>query len=122
MRRRTAGRSPAIATPGRISSIPPPKERLRCNLNGNGGTCEKQQFSSAYFVEEGSYDNGAEETGDGQRKHVEADLVLFEVECFLEDVGVLVVNEVEEEGLCEDETETHYEFFGVFCYALAEQI
>ena len=44
------------------------------------------------------------------------------MECFLEDVGVLVVNEVEEEGLCEDETETYDEFFGVFCYALAEEI
>ena len=44
------------------------------------------------------------------------------MEYFLEDVGVLIVDEVEEESLCEYEAKTYYNFFGVFCYTLPEEV
>ena len=44
------------------------------------------------------------------------------MECFLEDVRVLIVYEVKEEGLRKDKAETYNEFFGVFCYTLPEEV
>lgn len=85
-----------------------------CNLNDIGVTCDEQQFSSSYFIEKGSDDECADEADDGEWQHVEADLVLMEVEGVREDVRVLIVDEIEKECLSEDETEADNEFFGVF--------
>lgn len=84
-------------------------------------TCDEQEFSSADDVEKGAYYEGADEADDREREHVEADLILGEVEFGAENVGVLIVDEIEEEGLGEDESEAHNELFCVFGEAFLQQ-